>query len=241
MGRNRAELARRIGIEPFELFGLRAVHAGQVGLIDSGARSARRSAVGRAGVRSGARVDPGWNDPQVDALVTAIPGIGLLALAADCAAVALADPDAGVVAVLHCGWKGLIADVAANTVTAMYQAGAERVQAVIGPTICAACYRVDAARALQVRRHCESAAVRRGGDWSIDIGVGLTSQLRAQGVWVRRIEVCPSCGAVASGPAPDPAGYFSYRRDGLTGRHGMAVTLRPERQLHDLDPGTIGL
>src|SRR5437773_5123746 len=74
-------------------------------------------------------------NPRADGMVTAVPGIALGVLAADCAPVLFADPEAGVVGAAHGGWRGALAGVAEATVAAMTGLGAraERIRAGIGP------------------------------------------------------------------------------------------------------------
>ena len=57
--------------------------------------------------------------PQADAVVTATPGVVCGALAADCAPILLADPQARVVAATHAGWKGALTGVAEAAVARM--------------------------------------------------------------------------------------------------------------------------
>ena len=47
--------------------------------------------------------------PEVDILVTTVPGLGLLIKQADCQAVMFYDPVNRVVANVHCGWRGQVA------------------------------------------------------------------------------------------------------------------------------------
>ncbi len=75
--------------------------------------------------------------PEADALVTAIPGMAIGVLTADCTPVLLADPAAKVVAAAHAGWRGAVGGILASAVEAMEQLGAsrQRIRAAIGPTI----------------------------------------------------------------------------------------------------------
>jgi YfiH family protein len=75
--------------------------------------------------------------PKADALVTDRPAVALGVLAADCAPVLLADPDAGVIGAAHAGWKGALAGVVDATIAAMERLGARRnrLRAAIGPCI----------------------------------------------------------------------------------------------------------
>ncbi|WP_309604201.1 peptidoglycan editing factor PgeF [Phenylobacterium sp.] len=87
-----------------------------------------------------------WLDdpPQADAVVSATPGVVCGALAADCAPVLLVDPQAGVVAAAHAGWKGALAGVVEATVARMVSLGAARgrLRAAVGPCIGPSSYEV---------------------------------------------------------------------------------------------------
>ena len=89
--------------------------------------------------RGGAR-----NNPRADGMVTAVPGIALGVLAADCAPVLFADPEARVIGAAHGGWRGALAGVMEATVAAMTALGArpERIRAGIGPCIAQPSYEV---------------------------------------------------------------------------------------------------
>jgi polyphenol oxidase len=75
--------------------------------------------------------------PKADALVTRTPGLAVAALAADCAPVLFADPNAKVVAAAHAGWRGAVGGILESTITAMEQLGAKRsdIHAAVGPCI----------------------------------------------------------------------------------------------------------
>jgi YfiH family protein len=75
--------------------------------------------------------------PEADGSATATAGLICGALSADCAPILMADPEAGVVAAVHAGWKGALTGAAEAGVQAMEGLGAEvsRIVAVIGPCI----------------------------------------------------------------------------------------------------------
>jgi YfiH family protein len=82
--------------------------------------------------------DRPWGErPEADAVVTRTPRLACGALAADCAPVLLADPDAKVVGSAHAGWRGALGGVVEAAVAAMRRLGAEpsRMVAVVGPCI----------------------------------------------------------------------------------------------------------
>lgn len=80
---------------------------------------------------------PPGQAPQADAMATRVPGLALGILTADCAPVLLADPEAGVVAAAHAGWKGARGGVLEATVETMLSLGAarDRIRAAVGPCI----------------------------------------------------------------------------------------------------------
>lgn len=143
---------------------------------------------------------------EADGLFTASPGPVLAILAADCAPVALWGEHG--VAIVHAGWRGLVAGVVAK--------GVERVGEVrgawVGPAIHACCYEVGA----EVVAAFREARLPVFDASHVDPGRAALSALRAAGV-ERAVmsDVCTSC----------DRRFFSYRRDGITGRHGAFVSL----------------
>lgn len=81
---------------------------------------------------------------QADALITKQKGLILGVLTADCAPILFADPNAGVIAASHAGWRGALDEIIENVVANMVHLGAshENISAVIGPTIGAGSYEV---------------------------------------------------------------------------------------------------
>ncbi|VAW02443.1 FIG00003370: Multicopper polyphenol oxidase [hydrothermal vent metagenome] len=84
--------------------------------------------------------------PHVDAMVTNKAGLLLGILTADCVPVMFCDPQEKVIGAAHAGWKGAIAGVTDNMVTAMEDLGAKRrnISCAIGPCIGQDSYEVDA-------------------------------------------------------------------------------------------------
>lgn len=87
---------------------------------------------------------PGDALPKADAIVTTTPGLVIGALAADCAPVLFADPEARVVACAHAGWRGAVGGVVEATIAEMVAAGARRnrIVAAVGPCISQSNYEV---------------------------------------------------------------------------------------------------
>jgi YfiH family protein len=81
-----------------------------------------------------------WGDgtaPKADGIVTRTPGLAIAVLAADCAPILFADPEARVIGAAHAGWRGALSGILEATVTAMEDLGArrERIRAALGPCI----------------------------------------------------------------------------------------------------------
>ncbi len=158
--------------------------------------------------------------PGVDALVTGTPGLGLVVLSADCLGVLLADPVARVVAAAHAGRQGLVDGVLQETVRVMAALGATAAgtTAALGPAACGRCYELPAALADQVEAAVPgSRATTRHAAASVDLAAGAAAVLGRCGVTTIR--------AVGGCTLEQPALLFSYRRDGLTGRHAALVHL----------------
>lgn len=197
---NRARAARELGVP---IVFLEQVHGTRVEVVD-------------------AVPGPGDADrPGSDAAVTAVPGVGLAVLAADCVPVLLADPGAGVVGAAHAGRVGAAGGVLAATVEAMVGLGARpgAVEVLLGPAVCGGCYEVPAAMRAQVDAALPGSAVRtRTGTPGLDLRAGLYHQLTALGV--ARIGGDPRC-------TMEDRDLFSHRRDAPTGRHAAITWLDP--------------
>ncbi|MGP4113130.1 peptidoglycan editing factor PgeF [Streptomyces sp. 4N509B] len=160
---------------------------------------------------------PGGVAPEADGVVTAVRGLALAVLTADCVPVVLADPVAGVVGAAHAGRPGLTAGVVPATVAAMRALGArpERIVARTGPAVCGGCYEVPAAMREEAERAVPGCgATTRWGTPAIDIPAGVRAQLATVGVG--EVTLSPVC------TREDPD-QFSYRRDSRTGRQASYV------------------
>lgn len=152
--------------------------------------------------------EPG-HTADYDGLVTDEPDLLLSVLAADCALVLLADAEAGVVGACHSGWRGTVAGIVGETMSAMRDLGADpgRVAAYVGPCISAEAFEVGEEVAEQFR---ESVVVRRP-EWPrphVDLRTELRRQLEAAGVRPDRTEAAEGC------TVGDADRFYSYRVEG---------------------------
>lgn len=163
-------------------------------------------------------VDAPWQaeaTPRADGMATRRPGLILGVLAADCAPILLADPEARVIGAAHAGWKGALAGIAEATVAAMCALGAarERIAAAVGPAIGPESYEVGPefrARFLDAdpahARFFREAA--RAEHFLFDLPGFVASRLRAAGV---------AAETLGRDTLSDAARFFSYRRATLAG------------------------
>ena len=193
-----------------------AVHANRARAAESLGRDPQRVVwMNQVHGRDTAVVDRPWGQdpvPAVDALVTTRADLTLAVLTADCVPVLLADPVAGVVAAAHAGRPGLVAGVVPAAVATMTEQGAraDRITAVIGPSVCGKCYEVPAAMRDAVAAVVpEAFATTSWGTPAVDVSAGVRAQLAHAGV---RVADAPAACTLES---PD---HFSYRRESVTGR-----------------------
>jgi YfiH family protein len=156
------------------------------------------------------RAAPGQRGEHADGLWTDDPGLPVLAMSADCLPIALArvGADEPAVAVLHVGWRGLLAGIAAAGAEAL---GNGTLAAAIGPGIGPCCYEVGEEVAAPFRERFGDDVARAG---RLDLWTSAERALRSAGVErVDRFDRCTAC---------EPKTFFSHRRDrGRTGRQGV--------------------
>ena len=151
---------------------------------------------------------------DVDALVTDAPGLAVAVLVADCVPVVVVGTRA--VAVVHAGRRGVQSGIVTKAIGALRELDDGPLRAQLGPSICGRCYEVpEAMQGEVVAVVPEARTSTRAGTPGLDLRAGLRAQLSAAGVVA--VQVSATC------TAEDPA-YFSYRRDGETGRFaGIAM------------------
>ena len=164
--------------------------------------------------------------PATDILVTTAPGVTLVILVADCLPIALVDPAARVLAVVHAGWRGTAAGAVPAAVLAMERRGArpERLRAFLGPAVAADRYQVGAevcrGLARAVRPDTLDPAVTRPdgpGHWLVDLVAANRQQLLRSGLHPAHI--------VDSGVTTADEALFSDRAQRPCGRFGLLARL----------------
>jgi hypothetical protein len=207
---NRARLAEATGAAPVFL---RQVH---------GTRVVR---VGADDAAVGATVH------EADAAVTTVAGVACVVQAADCLPVLLAAPDGRAVAAAHAGWRGLaggVVEAAVAEVSRAARCAPGELSAWLGACIGADEYEVgaDVLAAFGVDPDTAAAGsvapnrfrAKGGRKWLADLPALARDRLVGAGV-----------GRVGGGrwcTVAERDRFFSYRRDGTTGRMAAAIWIR---------------
>jgi polyphenol oxidase len=150
------------------------------------------------------------------------PWVGVSA--ADCAPVAIVDPDGSRGALLHCGWRGARDGIPGGAVERLREARFEPASllAAIGPCLHACCFPVGP----EVASEFDPAHIRphSSGQPSLDLSGAIVATLVRAGMAQDRIIASTECTAC------HPERWFSHRRDrGVTGRHWALLRIEPPR------------
>lgn len=195
-------------------------------------------AANRAALRAFLPAEPAWltqvhgiatvnpkispNMKEADAAFTRDFGVVCAVMTADCLPVLFCDRAGTVVAAAHAGWRGLAAGVLEATIRDMASPAGELL-AWLGPAIGPSAFEVgDDVRAVFVAHDVQAAQafVAHGpGKWLADIYCLARQRLNAAGV-----------GSISGGDRctfSESADFFSYRRDGVTGRLASLIWLAP--------------
>ena len=158
-------------------------------------------------------VDSNSNSPvTADALITRQAGLPLAVLCADCLPILI--KGSKIVGAIHAGRRGILNGIIAETISRMRALGGDNLVATIGPAICSRCYEVDLPMYLDaVSRDSELATNTE--THCLDLKRAARSQLSAQGVEVSDLQICTA----------HDSNFFSYRRDGITGRNVGVIVL----------------
>jgi YfiH family protein len=166
-----------------------------------------------------------------DAAWTDQPGLACTVMVADCLPVLLAAPQGKAVGAAHAGWRGLAGGVVERTIEAVCNGAScepRDLVAWLGPCIGPDAFEVgaDVLEAFGVQTTPASSArfryqPRADGQprWRADLA-GLARD-RLQAIGVQRVSGGTWC------TVKDRSRFFSFRRDGVTGRMAAAVWIRP--------------
>ncbi|MDD5249896.1 MAG: peptidoglycan editing factor PgeF [Rhodocyclaceae bacterium] len=159
------------------------------------------------------------DDVEADASFSRSGAQACAVLTADCLPLLLCDAAGTVVAAAHAGWRGLAAGVIEATAAALGRP--EDLMAWLGPAIGPRAFEVgDEVRAAFVRSDVGAAAAFAAhgeGKWLCDLYA--LARRRLQRLGVNRVYGGDSCSFT------EGERFFSYRRDGATGRMASVIYL----------------
>ncbi len=216
---------------PYEAFNLAAHVGDEAGAVAANRRRLQQLAVLPAPPRwlqqvhgttivDAASAAPGC---RADGALTRRPGVVCAVLTADCLPLLLCERRGRSVAALHCGWRGLAAGIIEQALARLAAPGHEFL-AWLGPAIGAAAFEVGReVREAFVSRHPAAAgafAPGRDGRWHADL-YALARQ-RLAGCGVEQVYGGGYC------TWHEADRFFSYRRDGVTGRMATLIWMEEE-------------
>lgn len=211
---NRVLACRALGVNPDDLVAGRQVHGDRVAVVGSSDR-------GRgAGT---------WEEalPDVDALLTAVPGVPLSSYYADCVPIFLFDPVKKVVALAHAGWRGTFAQIALKTVrrmVAVFRTDPKDCLAGVGPSVGPCCYEVSEALITSLKNSnadwAELVEPAGGHKWRLNLWEANYRTLIKAGLSANNIAVARICTSCRNDL------FFSYRaQGGVAGRMASLIML----------------
>jgi len=157
-------------------------------------------------------------EPPADAVWTAESARVCAVLTADCLPLLLCDREGTCVAAAHVGWRGLVAGIVANALASL-PVEPDRLLAWLGPCIGATAFEVGAevyAACHQTLENADAGFVESGhGRWRANLPLLTRLALGQAGV--------TSCYASKLCTYRDPERFYSFRRDGRTGRMAALI------------------
>lgn len=173
-----------------------------------------------------AEIDHATPGCVADASIARRPGQVCVVLTADCLPLLICDRRGRQVAAVHAGWRGLAAGVIESTLTALGEAPQDLLVwlgPAIGPTAFEVGPEVRDAFLAADPGAASAFSHRSGGKWLADIYALARARLAQAGV----SQVYGGSDCTYS----DPDRFYSFRRDGVTGRMASLIWLGNESRL----------
>jgi len=159
----------------------------------------------------------GAEDEEADGVITSRPGEVVAVRTADCVPILLLDRRKHVVAAVHAGWRGTVAEIARRSVesaSAEFGCHPERLEAAIGPAIGACCFEVGE----EVAAQFDPSLIQSNAKPHIDLIEANRRQLIQAGLrdeLIRSANTCTFCA---------PQELYSFRRQGPSSGRMLAFT-----------------
>lgn len=154
-----------------------------------------------------------------DGVITKSSELVLCVMVADCAPVILYDSKNEVISALHVGRKGAFLGIitkAFNKMKSSFNTSCDDLYVYVGPRIKSCCYKIDTKVLKEAKKHFAYSLIRKGRDEYLDLDEIIFKELDTLGIQNIKVEKACTCCSKE---------YYSYRRDGITGRFGVGVKL----------------
>lgn len=162
---------------------------------------------------------------KTDALVTNLRQVPLLLFYADCVPILLYDAKNKVIALVHAGWRGTVAEIAAKTIRVMqerFSSNPTDILAAIGPSVGSCCYEVDykVLNCAQGYEQFFKPVKGKHGHYLLNLWDYNAIVLQKAGILTEHLVFANIC------TAHNYELFFSYRaEEGKTGRMGVCLML----------------
>ncbi len=201
---NERVVGKAFGFSPASLVTLNQVHGNKVILLEKPDKKPLSSL-----------------DLNGDAIITNQRGLALGILTADCLPILINASLKGVIGAVHAGWRGTSLRIVQETLLTMekvFDVKVNEVKVALGPSIGPCCYQVDDKVLKPMRKNLTKEMVPVGNrmldlTW---INHELLLEMGIKKESVECVNLCTSCREDL---------FFSYRRDGLTGRQLSFIML----------------
>ena len=165
---------------------------------------------------------------ECDGLITSDAAASLIIFIADCVPLLMHDPQKGVIAAVHAGWRGTVKNicgVAAEKMAAEFGCDPRNIRAAIGPSISACCYETDrevpTALFESLGDGAASCVTQRGEKYMVDLKRANLLFLKNAGLTDENIFVSEDCTMCESDM------YWSHRATGgQRGSQAAIITLK---------------
>ncbi len=156
---------------------------------------------------------------QADEAITFAPGVVCAVMTADCLPVLFCSADGNEVAAAHAGWRGLCAGVLENTL-AQFASPVSQIHAWLGLAIGPDAFEVGSeVRTAFMAKYARAPQAFRPAGAKYFADIWLLPQQRLQAAGIKSVSVSRRCTFHESGE------FFSFRRDGTTGRMASLIWL----------------
>ncbi|MCD6055947.1 MAG: hypothetical protein K0R12_909 [Gammaproteobacteria bacterium] len=165
--------------------------------------------------------------PAADGAYTQLPHVVCAILTADCLPVLLCNKAGTLVCALHVGWRGLVAGIIETALSQLPVNPAELL-AWLGPAIGFNAFEIGEEVKTFLAKHKTAPkaafAINHNGRWCADLNTLTIARLKACGM----NEI--NCFRSNECTYANPDRFYSYRRDGQTGRHATLIWLTKSNQ-----------